>query len=98
MLGVFAASVFAPASGALVNELFPTTVRASAAGWALAAGVPGGVAGLVVFGAVVGAGHSFAVAGLVTFLPAALVMVLFWLLPETRGREPEDLWSGGRLT
>jgi len=19
-------------------------------------------------------------------------MVLFWLLPETRGREPEDLW------
>jgi hypothetical protein len=25
-------------------------------------------------------------------LPAALVMVLFWLLPETRGREPEDFW------
>ena len=35
---------------------------------------------------------SFGVAGLVTFMPAALVMVLFWLLPETRGREPEDLW------
>jgi hypothetical protein len=33
----------------------------------------------------------FGVAGLVTFMPAALVMVLFWLLPETRGREPEDL-------
>jgi len=43
---------------------------------------------------VAGAGHRFAVAGLVTFLPAALVMVLFWLLPETRGREPEDLWPG----
>jgi hypothetical protein len=27
-------------------------------------------------------------------LPPALVMVLFWLLPETRGREPEDLWPG----
>jgi hypothetical protein len=26
-------------------------------------------------------------------LPAALVMALFWLLPETRGVEPEDLWS-----
>jgi MFS family permease len=94
MLGVFAASVFAPASGALLNELFPTTVRASAAGWSLAAGVLGAVAGLVVFGAVVGAGHSFAFAGLVTFLPAVLVMGLFWLLPETRGREPEDLWPG----
>jgi MFS family permease len=90
--GVFAASVFAPAAGALVNELFPTTVRASAAGWSLAAGVLGAVTGLVVFGAVVGAGHRFAAAGLVTFLPAALIMGLFWLLPETRGREPEDLW------
>jgi hypothetical protein len=35
------------------------------------------------------------VAGVVTFLPAALVMGLFWLLPETRGREPEDLWPEG---
>ena len=93
ILGVFAASVFAPAAGALVNELFPTSVRASVAGWSLAAGVLGAVAGLVVFGAVAEADHQFAVAGLVTFLPAALVMVLFWLLPETRGEEPEDLWS-----
>ena len=92
ILGVFAASVFAPAVGSLVNELFPTAVRASAAGWSLAAGVLGAVTGLVAFGAVVGDGHQFAVAGLVTFLPAALMMALFWLLPETRGREPEDLW------
>ena len=56
ILGVFAASVFAPAAGALVNELFPTTVRASAAGWALAAGVLGAVTGLVVFGAVADVG------------------------------------------
>jgi MFS family permease len=94
ILGVFAASVFAPAAGSLVNELFPTSVRASAAGWSLAAGVLGAVTGLVAFGAVAGAGHRFAVAGLVTFVPAALLMVLFWLLPETRGREPEDLWPG----
>ena len=46
----------------------------------------------VALGAVADAGQGFAVAGLVTFLPPALVMVLFWLLPETRGREPEDLW------
>ncbi len=93
ILGVFAGSVFAPAAGSLVNELFPTSVRASVAGWSLAAGVLGAVAGLVIFGAVAEAVHRFAVAGLVTFLPAALVMALFWLLPETRGVEPEELWS-----
>ena len=92
ILGVFAASVFAPAAGALVNELFPTSVRASVVGWSTAAGVLGAVAGLVIFGAVAGAGHQFGLAAVVTFLPAALFMVLFWLLPETRGREPEDLW------
>jgi MFS family permease len=94
ILGVFAGSVFAPAAGSLVNELFPTSVRASVAGWSLAAGVLGAVTGLVVFGAVAGAGRRFGVAGLVTFFPAALTMTLFWLLPETRGREPEDLWPG----
>ena len=93
ILGVFAGSVFAPAAGSLVNELFPTSVRASVAGWSLAAGVLGATAGLVIFGAVAEVVHRFAVAGLVTFLPAALVMALFWLLPETRGVEPEDLWS-----
>ena len=93
ILGVFAGSVFAPAAGSLINELFPTSVRASVAGWSLASGVLGAVTGLVIFGAVAQAVHRYAVAGLVTFLPAALVMVLFWLLPETRGGEPEDLWS-----
>ena len=92
ILGVFAGSVFAPAAGSLVNELFPTSVRASVAGWSLASGVLGAVVGLILFGAVADVGNRFAVAGLVTFLPAAFVMVLFGLLPETRGREPEDLW------
>ncbi len=91
---VFAASVFAPAAGTLINELFPTSVRASVVGWSTAAGVLGAVTGLVVFGAVAGAAHQFGLAGVVTFLPAALLMGLFWLLPETRGREPEDLWPG----
>ena len=45
--------------------------------------------GLVVFGSVVRAGQSFVIAGLVTFLPAAPVMGLFWLLPDPRGLEPE---------
>jgi MFS family permease len=91
IFGVFAGSVFAPAAGSLINELFPTSIRASVAGWSLASGVLGAVTGLVVFGAVAEAAHRYVVAGLVTFLPAALVMVLFRLLPETRGGEPEDL-------
>jgi putative MFS transporter len=92
ILGVFTASIFAPAIGALTSELFPTSVRASVIGWTLASGVLGAVVGLIVFGAVTRAGHPFAIAGLITFLPAVPVLGLFWLLPETRGREPEDLW------
>jgi len=92
VLGIMAGSVFAPAAGAVVNELFPTSVRASAAGWWVSAGVMGAVAGLVVFGAVADLGNRFAIAAPVTFLPPALAMGLFWLVPETRGREPEDLW------
>jgi MFS family permease len=83
--GVFAASIFTPAAGSMVNELFPTPVRASVAGWSLAAGVLGAVTGLVTFGALADGGHRFAAAGLVTFLPPALVMVLFWCSPKPAG-------------
>lgn len=93
VLGVLGGSVFAPASGALVNELFPTEVRASVAGWFLVAGVLGASAGLVVFGAVADAGNRFGLAAAVTFLPTAMAALLFWCVPETRGREPEELWS-----
>jgi MFS family permease len=91
-LEVLAASVFGPAMGALTSELFPTSVRASVVGWSLAAGVLGAVIGLIVFGVVAKSGHPFTTAGLLTFLPVVPAVGLFWLLPETRGREPEDLW------
>jgi putative MFS transporter len=93
VLGVMFGSIFAPAGGALVNELFPTSVRASASGWFLAAGVLGAVVGLVVFGAIADIGNRFALAADLTFLPAMLVTALFWILPETKGRELEDLWT-----
>ncbi|MDA8290704.1 MAG: MFS transporter [Actinomycetota bacterium] len=92
VLGVLAASLLAPAAGALLTELFPTEVRASAAGWWVAASVAGAVVGLVAFGAVADVGNRFAGAAAVTFLPVAAVSLLFYLVPETRGREPEDLW------
>jgi MFS family permease len=91
-LGLLAGGLLAPAIGALLAELFPTPVRASATGWFVAAGVVGAVAGLVAFGAVADVDNRFATAAVVTFLPATLAASLFWLLPETRGRGPEDLW------
>ena len=93
--GVFAGAVLAPALRALLNELFPTSVRASAAGWWLVAGGLGAVVGLVVFGAVATVNNRFGIAAVITFLPMSLPMGLSWLVPETRGREPEDLWTEG---
>ncbi len=97
VLGVLAGAVFAPAGGALSNELFPTAVRASVAGWNVAAGVVGAVVGLLVFGALAdisGVGNHTLLAATVTFIPMVPAALLLLALPETRGREPEDLWPG----
>lgn len=90
--GVLAGSVFAPAVGAMVNEVFPTSVRASVMGWWVAAGVAGAAIGIVVFATVADIGDGFRTAAAVTFLPAVAATGLVWLLPETQGREPEQLW------
>ena len=92
VLGVGSASLLAPAGGALLNELFPTPVRASASGWWLLAGVVGAAVGLVAFGAIADVGNRFGLAADILFLPMALTAGLFWAVPETRGKEPEDLW------
>ena len=91
-LGVISGSLLAPAVGALLTELFPTSVRASVTGWWVVSGVVGAVVGLVWFGAVADVGNRFELAAELTFLPTAAGAALFWLLPETMGREPEALW------
>ncbi len=92
LAGVTAGGIIAPAAGAFVNELFPTAVRASVAGWNVAGAVLGAVVGLVVFGAVADVGNRFGTAALVTFVPAMVLSGLIWFLPETRGHEPEWFW------
>ena len=92
VLGVMAASAFAPAAGALANELFPTSVRASVAGWEVVASVLGAVVGLLAFGAIADVGNRFSIAAVVVFAVAIPAAALFWFLPETRGLEPEELW------
>ncbi|MGH8988851.1 MAG: MFS transporter [Acidimicrobiales bacterium] len=93
--GVASGAVFAPAGGSLANELFPTSVRASVTGWYIAAGVVGGVLGLLTFGVaadVQGTSNHLAFAAAVVFLPMVLATGLLLLLPETKGQEPEELW------
>jgi MFS family permease len=92
VLGTVSGSILAPAIGAMLTELFPTEVRASVSGWWVTAGVLGAVGGLVVFGAVADVGNRFATAAELTFLPTMAAAALFWFLPETKGREPEELW------
>jgi MFS family permease len=92
LTGITAGGMFAPAGGAFVNELFPTSVRSSVAGWNVASSVLGAVVGLVVFGAIADVGNRFAPAALITFIPAMALSCLIYLLPETRGHEPEWFW------
>jgi MFS family permease len=90
LLAVLVASAYAPSFGALSAELFPTSVRATVAGWLVAAGVLGAVAGLVAFGLLTDALASFATAAVLICAPVILTCVLFARLPETRGLELEQ--------
>jgi MFS family permease len=90
LLAILAASAYAPSFGALSAELFPTSMRATVAGWLVAAGVLGAVAGLVAFGLLTDALASFATAAVLICAPVVLTCVLFARLPETRGLELEQ--------
>jgi MFS family permease len=90
LLAILAASVFAPAMGAIGAELFPTSIRATAAGWMSVAGILGAVSGLVLFGVLVTALDSFWIAAAVVALPVLAVCPLYARLPETLGMELEE--------
>lgn len=90
LMNIFFASAYAPAVGALSTELFPTSLRATAAGWLTCAGVLGGVSGLLAFGLLIDAFDGFGTAAIILAVPVALLSGLFALLPETRGRELEE--------
>jgi AAHS family 3-hydroxyphenylpropionic acid transporter len=84
---IVAAAAAGPAAAALLNEAMPTETRATANGWAAAAGVVGAVAGLAAFGALAGDAGAFDRAALWLFLPLVPLSFGYLLLPETAGTE-----------
>ena len=90
LLTVLTGYAFAPTIAALANELFPTEVRGRVAGWLVAIGVVGAVAGLLVFGAMADLLDGFAAAAVVVSFPALVTTLVFLRLPETRGMELEE--------
>jgi MFS family permease len=90
LLAIFASSVYAPAMGALSTELFPTSVRATVAGWLSVGGVIGAVCGLVAFGLLVTALDNFPVAAILVAVPVVALCPLYARLPETLGMELEE--------
>ena len=90
LVAILATSVFAPATGAMAAELFPTSVRATVAGWMGVAGIIGAVAGLVLFGVLVTDWNSFLLATVVVALPVVALAPLYGRLPETVGMELEE--------
>jgi Na+/melibiose symporter-like transporter len=87
---VLAASVVAPAIGAIAADLCPTSIRATVAGWMSAAGILGAVGGLIVFVVLVTALNSFRIAAAVVALPVLAVCPLYARLTETLGMELEE--------
>jgi MFS family permease len=90
LLAILGSAAYGPATAALTAELFPTSVRASVAGWLGAALALGAVAGLVAFGTLADALDSFALGAAVVCAPAVVASLLFARLPETVGLELEQ--------
>jgi MFS family permease len=90
LLAILAAAAYAPSFGSISAELFPTSVRGTAAGWLAAAGVLGAVAGLIAFGLLADALDSFATTAVLVTAPVIVASLLFARLPETRGMELEQ--------
>jgi putative MFS transporter len=90
LMAVLFGAAYAPASGALSAELFPTSVRGTAAGWLTAVGVLGAVAGLFIFGVLVDRLEGFGGASIAISIPVIAAAALYLRLPETKGLELEE--------
>ncbi|WP_370324460.1 MFS transporter [Euzebya sp.] len=90
VLTLLIGSSYAPAVAATASEIFPTSIRATAAGWITVAGTVGAVLGLLIFGVVADAAGSFTTAAWVVCVPAAISTIGYRYLPETKHLELEQ--------
>ncbi len=90
LLGSVVGALSVPAMGVIAPELFPTARRGGVRGMITAIAVTGSVIGLLLAGTMVDAGSygsAFTVLAVAPLVAAALALAI----PETRGRELEDL-------
>ncbi len=90
LLGTLLGGLAVPAMGVIAPELFPTARRAGVRGVITAIAVAGSVCGLMIAGPLVdarGYGLTFTLLAVAPLLAATLALAI----PETRGRELEDL-------
>ncbi len=90
LLGSVLGALSVPAMGVIAPELFPTARRGGVRGMITAIAVTGSVIGLLLAGTMVDAGSygsAFTVLAVAPLVAAALALAI----PETRGRELEDL-------
>lgn len=87
LVAIGASATFGTPAAALAAEAFPTSIRATVAGWVTAAGVVGAVAGLAAFGVLADVTGTFADAARVLAVAVALGAGPLLGLPETRGLE-----------
>ena len=94
LIASFGASMLVPAFAAHRSELFPTRVRATAAGWITNAAIAGSIAGFTIGAVVV---DNIGLSSTISLLALGLIIaaLLVTRLPETRGidlvrsRQPE---------
>lgn len=86
LVGILSGAAVGPGLGAMSAELFPTTIRATVAGWLAAAGVVGAVIGLAAFGALADAIGFGGAALVLAVVPVAATVALVGV-PETRELE-----------
>jgi MFS transporter, putative metabolite:H+ symporter len=94
MLGIFASSAYLPVLNALTTELFPTDIRADGFAWS---NNLIGRAGYVVSPLVIGHfastfGWGPVIRSTVVF-PVITILLIYWLLPETKRRSLEETAS-----
>ena len=84
LIASFGAAMLVPAFAAHRSELFPTRVRATAAGWITNAAIAGSIAGFAIGALVV---DSIGLSRTITMLALGLFIAMFLVtrLPETRG-------------